>query len=67
VPAAAILKRSEVTGVYVVNAKGEIGFRQIRLGEPAGQGDIEVLAGLAAGEKVALEPIKAGITAPAQK
>jgi RND family efflux transporter MFP subunit len=67
VPAAAIVKRSEVTGVYVVNANGAIGFRQIRLGEPAGQGDIEILAGLAAGEKVALEPVKAGITAPVQK
>jgi RND family efflux transporter MFP subunit len=67
VPAAAILKRSEVTGVYVVNEKGGVGFRQVRLGEPAGQGDIEALAGLAAGERVALEPVKAGISAPVQK
>ena len=64
VPAAAILKRSEVTGVYVINDKGQAGLRQIRLGEPAGQGDIEVLSGLTAGEKVALEPVKAGIAAP---
>jgi hypothetical protein len=61
VPAAAVLKRSEVTGVYVINDKGEAALRQIRLGEAAGQGDIEVLAGLTAGEKVALEPVKAGI------
>jgi hypothetical protein len=33
----------------------------VRLGEPQAGGDIEVLAGLAAGEKVALDPVKAGI------
>ena len=61
VPASAVIKRSEVTGVYVVNDQGAAVLRQIRLGEPAGQGYIEVLAGLTAGEKVALEPVKAGI------
>jgi RND family efflux transporter MFP subunit len=67
VPVAAVIKRSEVTGVYVVGARDRVGFRQVRLGEPAGQGDIEVLAGLSAGERVALDPVKAGMTtAPAK-
>jgi RND family efflux transporter MFP subunit len=61
VPAAAVLRRSELTGVYVVDAKNSVQLRQVRLGEPAGEAQIEVLAGLMPGEKVALDPIKAGI------
>lgn len=60
-PAQSVVRRSEVTAAYVVDAKNGISFRQIRLGEPAGEGLVEVLAGLSAGEKVALEPVKAGI------
>ncbi|HXV08076.1 MAG TPA: efflux RND transporter periplasmic adaptor subunit [Burkholderiales bacterium] len=61
VPAEAVLRRSEVTGVYVIDAKGKAQFRQVRLGEPAGDGYIEVLAGVSPSEKVSLEPVKAGI------
>lgn len=61
VPATAIVRRSEVTAVYVIDAKGGIGFRQVRLGEAAGEDGLEVLAGLQPGERVALEPIKAGM------
>lgn len=60
VPAAAIVRRSEVTGVYVV-AGEHVQFRQIRLGEEVPGGLVEVLAGLDAGQRIALEPIKAGI------
>lgn len=61
VPAAAVVRRSEVTAVYVVDDKGVVQLRQVRLGEPAGQSGVEVLAGLVPGEKVALEPVKAGM------
>lgn len=61
VPAQAVVRRSEVTAVYAVDAKGGVSFRQIRLGEPAADGMIEVLAGLSSGETVALEPVKAGM------
>ena len=61
VPVPAVVRRSEVTAVYVVDAKGSVTFRQIRLGEPAAVGMVEVLAGLSAGETVALEPVKAGM------
>jgi len=61
VPLPAIVRRSEVTGVYVVDARGRVQFRQVRLGEAADQGYSEVLTGLSAGEQVALEPVKAGI------
>ncbi len=61
VPSAAVLHRSELTAVYVVDAKEQVQLRQVRLGEPAGEGQVEVLAGLVQGESVALDPIKAGI------
>lgn len=59
IPSVAIVRRSEVTGVYVV--KGDrVQFRQIRIGREHGE-RTEVLAGLESGEHVASEPIKAGI------
>ena len=61
VPAAAVLRRSELTAVYAVGADERVYLRQVRLGEPAGDAEIEVLAGLMPGESVALDPIKAGI------
>lgn len=62
IPAEAVVYRSEVTGAYVASANGGFRFRQLRLGEPAGQGLIEILAGLSAGDRVALDPIKAGMS-----
>jgi hypothetical protein len=56
-----------VTGAFVVDDKGAMSFRQIRLGEPAGEGLIEVLAGISAGEKVAIEPVKAGVAGQKSK
>lgn len=60
IPDQAIVHRSEVTGVYVVDGK-KISFRQIRIGRDLGNGQREVLAGMDAGEKVALDPIRAGV------
>jgi hypothetical protein len=60
VPRAAVLQRSEVTAVYVVGDSG-LQLRQIRLGTAGDEHAVEVLAGLRAGERVALEPVKAGI------
>lgn len=59
IPSAAVTYRSEVAGAYVMDEKGELRFRQLRLGEAAGAGGIEVLAGVVAGEKVALDPVGA--------
>ncbi len=67
VPAAAVLRRGEVTAVYVIDDKNIARLRQLRLSEPLAGGFHEVLAGVSAGEKVALDPVKAGIIArPAQ-
>ncbi|MGC2520581.1 MAG: efflux RND transporter periplasmic adaptor subunit [Burkholderiales bacterium] len=59
IPARAVVYRSEVAGTYIVNENGEIHFRQLRLGEPAGEAGVEVLAGVRRGEKVALDPVGA--------
>jgi len=61
IPESAVLRRSEVVAVYVVDEKGGVKLRQVRLGETTANGSVEVLAGLNPGEKVALDPIKAGI------
>ncbi|OGS75199.1 MAG: efflux transporter periplasmic adaptor subunit [Gallionellales bacterium GWA2_55_18] len=61
IPASAVLRRSEVVAVYVVDEKGGVKLRQVRLGEATSDGAIEVLAGLNPGEKVALDPVKAGM------
>jgi len=58
IPASALVERSEITAVYVVDEKGATSLRQVRLGHRF-DNHIEVLAGLRAGEVVALEPIVA--------
>jgi membrane fusion protein, multidrug efflux system len=58
IPAATVVRRPEFNAVYVVNADGRPQLRQVRLGRetPAG---VEVLAGLQAGEKIAVDPVAA--------
>ncbi|RMG27904.1 MAG: efflux RND transporter periplasmic adaptor subunit [Gammaproteobacteria bacterium] len=58
VPASAVFHRSEVTGVYVVDAEG-IHLRQVRAGRALDGGRVEILSGLQAGERVALDPVRA--------
>lgn len=66
IPNSAVLRRSEITGVYVVDAKNRVSLRQLRLGEPTPKGEVEVLAGLSPGDTIALDPVKAGIYAKSQ-
>lgn len=55
IPADSLLRRSELRAVFVRGADGQPRLRQVRVG--ARQGDrFEVLAGLAEGEAVALDP-----------
>lgn len=56
VPAAAVFHRSELTAVYVL-VDGERHLRQVRIGNRVDDDAVEVLAGLAAGERVALDPL----------
>jgi hypothetical protein len=62
VPRSAVVERSEMRGVYVVADDGRVSLRQVRLGHARGD-QIEILAGLAAGERVALDPVAAGLKA----
>ncbi len=61
VPGSAVVRRSEVTGVYVLDEQARVSFRYVRVGTPTPDARIPVLAGLAAGERVAVDPIAAGI------
>ena len=60
-PTAAILHRSELTAVYVLPANGKPQLRQVRLGDALPGGLTELLAGVAPGEKIALDPVAAGL------
>jgi RND family efflux transporter MFP subunit len=55
VPVKAVMRRAEISGVYVIDSGGRPQLRQVRLGRSGGDA-IEVLSGVAAGEKVALDP-----------
>ncbi|MCU0764932.1 MAG: efflux RND transporter periplasmic adaptor subunit [Burkholderiaceae bacterium] len=57
VPAAAVVRRSELTAVYVLTDGGGRQLRQVRVGNRVGDDMVEVLAGLSAGERVALDPL----------
>jgi len=58
-PSSAVLRRAEMTGVYVINAQGKPSLRQVRLGQTSGD-RVEVLSGLRTNDKVAAEPQLAG-------
>ena len=58
IPQRAVVRRTELAAVYVVPAKAAAQLRQVRLGKIQGD-EIEVLAGLRAGERVALDPVAA--------
>ncbi len=60
VPLAAVVHRSELTAIYVVDDQDHVVLRQIRTGREHGD-RVEVLAGLAAGEVVATDPVGAGV------
>jgi len=58
VPAAAVIRRSELTAVYVLGEGGARQLRQVRVGNRVSDDAVEVLAGLSAGERVALDPLR---------
>ena len=60
VPAQAILRRGELTAVYVATPTGFV-LKAVRLGPDHGAAGVEVLAGLGADDRVALDPVRAGL------
>lgn len=68
VPREAVVYRSEVTGVYVVDTEGRISFRQVRTGRSwDDEGKVEVLSGLDVGEEIAISPAAATIALKEQR
>lgn len=60
VPAQAVLRRGELTAVYVATERGFV-LRAVRLGADHGSEGVEIAAGLNAGDRVALDPVRAGL------
>ncbi|HQW80366.1 MAG TPA: efflux RND transporter periplasmic adaptor subunit [Pseudomonadota bacterium] len=58
VPSSAMVRRSEVTAVYVVDRTNHVALRQVRLGHRFGD-QVEILAGLVDGERIAADPLAA--------
>ena len=66
VPLAAVVRRAELTGVYVLDAAGKPLLRQVRLGRTEGS-TVEVLSGLMPGERVVTDPQAAARALPAAR
>jgi RND family efflux transporter MFP subunit len=66
IPEEALVRRSELTAVYVVDETQHILLRQVRAGSRVGD-EVEILAGLQAGEQIALNPVEAGILLKEQR
>lgn len=58
-PAASLVRRGEITGAYVVDTRGSLSLRYLRIGNQGDDGYWSVLSGLADGEQVAIDPIAA--------
>lgn len=62
-PASAVLRRGELTAVYVAQGERFV-LRAVRTGTPVGD-RVPVLAGLKGGERVAVDPVRAGLAGAA--
>jgi RND family efflux transporter MFP subunit len=62
VPLNAVLRRGELTAVYLVSADGTaFVLRIVRLGADHGAAGVEVVAGLRPSDSIALDPLRAGL------
>jgi multidrug efflux system membrane fusion protein len=55
VPSDALVRRSELTAVYVIGKEGKPMLRHVRAGRSQGN-QVEILSGVAVGDRVALDP-----------
>jgi RND family efflux transporter MFP subunit len=56
VPGSAVVDHGELQGIFVVGAEGKVEYRLVKTGKTFGN-RVEILSGLAAGEKVAISQI----------
>ncbi len=66
VPRTAVVRRAEMSGLYVVDGQGTALLRYVRLGRALGD-EVEVLSGVSAGERVALDPQAAARLSPQER
>ncbi len=59
-PTVALVQRGEITGVYVLGDRDQLRFRSVLTGRMQENGTIVILAGLSEGEKIVLDPVRAG-------
>ncbi|MFP5306916.1 MAG: efflux RND transporter periplasmic adaptor subunit [Gammaproteobacteria bacterium] len=59
VPAAALVRRSELTALYVLDEQNRPALRYVSAGTPTADGRVPVLSGIAEGERVVLDPLAA--------
>ena len=64
VPLASVVRRAELTGLYVLDSANQPVLRQVRLGRVDGD-QVQVLSGLTAGERVVSDPQAAARALPA--
>jgi hypothetical protein len=62
VPPAAVLRRAEISAIYVAGTQGP-SLRYVRTGTPLADGRVPLLSGLAAGERVYADAMAAGAQA----
>jgi RND family efflux transporter MFP subunit len=54
-PATSLVRRAELNAVYVIDSSGKPNLRMVRIGRSGAEG-VEILAGVAAGDRVAADP-----------
>ncbi len=67
IPQNSVVRRGEVIGAYVMDSNGKLHLQQIRTGRVLSDKSIEVLSGLKAGDKVAIDTLKASIQLKSSK
>lgn len=58
IPVSALVRRSEIAGVYALSEDGRLSLRQLRLGQRIGD-QVEVISGLKPGDRIAADPVAA--------
>jgi len=62
IPKAAIVRRGEIIGAYILGKDNKPILQQIRTGRQIGSDAIEVLSGLQIGDNIALDPLQTAIS-----
>ncbi len=67
IPLKSVIHRSEVSAVYTLGEDQRITMRQVRVGRVLASGQVEIVAGLNKGDRVALDPVRATVLLKMEK